>query len=112
MPEKSENPKIQALRDKKVQSRQGGGVERIKKQHQKGRLTARERLDLLLDKGSYREVDSFVEHRSSDFGTDKNKILGDSVTTGWGTINNRLVYIFSQDFPGIKGIRTDSNIHN
>jgi propionyl-CoA carboxylase beta chain len=98
MPEKSKNPKIQELRDKKAQSRQGGGAERIKKQHQKGRLTARERLDLLLDKGSYREVDCFVEHRSSDFGTDQNKILGDSVTTGWGTINNRLVYVFSQDF--------------
>jgi len=55
-------------------------------------------LDLLLDKGSYREVDAFVEHRSSDFGTEDNKILGDSVTTGWGTINNRLVYVFSQDF--------------
>ena len=98
MPQKSKNPKIQELRDKKNQSRQGGGAERIKKQHQKGRLTARERLDLLLDKGSYREVDCFVEHRSSDFGTDQNKILGDSVTTGWGTINNRLVYVFSQDF--------------
>lgn len=98
MVEKSKNPKIQELRDKKAQSRQGGGPERIEKQHKKGRLTARERLDLLLDKGSYREVDAFVEHRSSDFGTDENKILGDSVTTGWGTINNRLVYVFSQDF--------------
>jgi len=98
MPEKPKNPKIQELRDKKTLSQQGGGAERIKKQHQKGRLTSRERLDLLLDKGSFREVDSFVEHRSSDFGTDQNKILGDSVTTGWGTINNRLVYVFSQDF--------------
>ena len=98
MTEKSKNPKIQALRDKKALSRLGGGEDRIKKQHKKGRLTARERLDLLLDKGSYREVDAFVEHRSTDFGTDQNKILGDSVTTGWGTINNRLVYVFSQDF--------------
>ena len=98
MTEKSKNPKIQALRDKKALSRLGGGEDRIKKQHKKGRLTARERLDLLLDKGSYREVDAFVEHRSTDFGTDQNKILGDSVITGWGTINNRLVYVFSQDF--------------
>ena len=98
MTEKEIHPKIQELREKKDLSQQGGGPERIKKQHEKGRLTARERLDLLLDKGSYREVDAFVEHRSSDFGTDDNKILGDSVTTGWGTINNRLVYVFSQDF--------------
>ncbi|NQS90803.1 MAG: acyl-CoA carboxylase subunit beta, partial [Chloroflexi bacterium] len=98
MADKSKNPKIQELREKKAQSRLGGGLDRIEQQHNKGRLTARERLDLLLDKGSYREVDAFVEHRSSDFGTDQNKILGDSVTTGWGTINNRLVYVFSQDF--------------
>jgi acetyl-CoA carboxylase carboxyltransferase component len=98
MTEKHANPKIQELRDKKDLSRQGGGPEKIKKQHEKGRLTARERIDLLLDKGSYRETDAFVEHRTSDFGIDKTKIPGDSVITGWGTINNRLVYIFSQDF--------------
>jgi len=98
MVEKSKNPKIQELRDKKAQSRQGGGHDRILKQHEKGRLTARERLDILLDKGSFREVDAFVEHRSTDFGTDQNKFLGDSVTTGWGTVENRLVYVFSQDF--------------
>ncbi|MCD6424208.1 MAG: acyl-CoA carboxylase subunit beta [Anaerolineales bacterium] len=98
MVEKSKNQKIQELRDKKAQSRQGGGHDRILKQHEKGRLTARERLDILLDKGSFREVDAFVEHRSTDFGTDQNKFLGDSVTTGWGTVENRLVYVFSQDF--------------
>ena len=98
MVDQSKNPKIQELRDKKARSREGGGRDRIKKQHEKGRLTARERLDLLLDKGSFREVDAFVEHRSADFGTDQNKFLGDSVTTGWGTIENRLVYVFSQDF--------------
>ncbi len=98
MTEKKSNPKIEELQKKKALSQLGGGSERIKKQHEKGRLTARERLDLLLDKGSYREVDAFVEHRSTDFGTDENKILGDSVTTGWGTINDRLVYVFSQDF--------------
>ena len=98
MSEKHTNPKIQELRDKKALSREGGGPEKIKKQHQKGRLTARERIDLLLDKGSYREIDAFVEHRTTDFGIDKTKIPGDSVITGWGTINNRLVYVFSQDF--------------
>jgi acetyl-CoA carboxylase carboxyltransferase component len=98
MVEKHKNPKIQELRDKKDLSRQAGGSEKIKKQHSKGRLTARERIDLLLDKGSYREIDAFVEHRTTDFGMDKNKIAGDSVITGWGTINNRLVYVFSQDF--------------
>ena len=98
MVEKSKNPKIQELRDKKAQSRLGGGHDRILKQHEKGRLTARERLDLLLDKGSFREVDAFIEHRTTDFGMDQNKIMGDSVITGWGTIENRLVYVFSQDF--------------
>ncbi len=98
MVEKSKNTKIQELRDKKAQSRQGGGHDRILKQHEKGRLTARERLDLLLDKGSFREIDAFIEHRTTDFGMDQKKIMGDSVITGWGTIENRLVYVFSQDF--------------
>ncbi|HDD55256.1 MAG: methylmalonyl-CoA carboxyltransferase [Chloroflexota bacterium] len=98
MAEKTKNPRIQELQEKKDLSRQGGGSEKIKKQHQIGRLTARERIDLLLDKGSYREIDAFVEHRTTDFGIDKTKIPGDSVVTGWGTINNRLVYVFSQDF--------------
>ncbi len=94
----AKNPKIEHLRALKAQARLGGGKERIEQQHQKGRLTARERIDLLLDKGSFREVDAFVTHRTSDFGLDKRKYLGDSVVTGWGTINNRLVYVFAQDF--------------
>jgi acetyl-CoA carboxylase carboxyltransferase component len=94
----TDNPKIQQLRELKVQSRQGGGQERIEAQHKRGRLTARERIDLLLDKGSFREVDAFVVHRTSDFGLDRQKVLGDSVVTGWGTIDGHLVYIFSQDF--------------
>ena len=98
MAKKHKNPKIQELREKKEIGRQGGGPERIKKQHQKGRLTARERIDLLLDKGTFREIDAFVEHRTTDFGIDKTKIPGDSVITGWGTVNNQLVYVFSQDF--------------
>jgi acetyl-CoA carboxylase carboxyltransferase component len=94
----SDDSKIQHLRDLKAQSLQGGGQERIEAQHQRGRLTARERLDLLLDRGSFREVDAFVVHRTHDFGLDQQKYLGDSVVTGWGTINGRLVYVFSQDF--------------
>jgi propionyl-CoA carboxylase beta chain len=90
--------KIERLRDLKSKSRLGGGAERIEAQHKKGRLTARERIDLLLDKGSFREVDTFVMHRTHDFGLDKQKFLSDSVVTGWGTIDGRLVYAFSQDF--------------
>lgn len=92
------DPKIQQLRELRAQGRLGGGQERIEAQHQRGRLTARERLDLLLDKGSFREVDAFVVHRTQDFGLDQQKFLGDSVITGWGTINGRLVYVYSQDF--------------
>lgn len=94
----SDNPKIQELRKLKAQGHLGGGPERIDSQHKRGRLTARERIDLLLDKGSFRELDAFAVHRTYDFGLDKQKYLGDSVVTGWGTINGHLVYIFSQDF--------------
>ncbi|MBN2501984.1 MAG: acyl-CoA carboxylase subunit beta [Anaerolineales bacterium] len=92
------DPKIKELRDKRAQGRQGGGEARIEAQHKRGRLTARERLDLFLDKGSFREVDAFVEHRTTDFSLEERKFLGDSVVTGWGTIDGRLVYVFSQDF--------------
>jgi propionyl-CoA carboxylase beta chain len=90
--------KIQRLNELKANSRMGGGQDRIDTQHKKGRLTARERLDLLLDKGSFREVDAFVQHRTHDFGLDQQKFMSDSVVTGWGTIDGRLVYVFSQDF--------------
>ncbi len=88
----------QKLRDQKAQSRLGGGLDRIEAQHNRGKQTARERIDSLLDKGSFREIDAFVTHRTTDFDLDKQKFLGDSVVTGWGTINGRLVYLFSQDF--------------
>ena len=89
---------LQKLYDLKAKSRLGGGEERIKAQHAKGRLTARERIELLVDKGSFREMDAFVQHRTHDFGLDKQKFISDSVITGWGTIEGRLVYVFSQDF--------------
>ena len=93
----SNNPKTKRLHDLKARSRLGGGQERIEAQHKRSRLTARERVDLLLDKGSFREVDAFVVHRTSDFGLEQQKYLADSVITGWGTIAGRLVYVFSQD---------------
>ncbi|MDP1713525.1 MAG: acyl-CoA carboxylase subunit beta [Anaerolineales bacterium] len=94
----TEKSKIKKLNDLKAQSRLGGGQGRIDAQHKKGRLTARERLDLLLDKGSFREVDAFVLHRTHDFGLDEQKFMSDSVVTGWGTVDGRLVYVYSQDF--------------
>ena len=97
------NPKIERLHQLREQSRLGGGQERIQRQHEAGRNTARERLDILLDPGSFRELDAFVQHRSRDFGLDKQKYFGDSVVTGWGTINGRLVYVFSQDFTVMGG---------
>ncbi|MBZ0282012.1 MAG: acyl-CoA carboxylase subunit beta [Anaerolineae bacterium] len=97
------NPKIEALRIKRAQSHAGGGAERVAKQRENGRHTAHERLDILLDPGSFRELDAFVTHRAHDFGMDKKKHYGDSVVTGWGTINGRLVYTFSQDFTVIGG---------
>ncbi len=103
MADEKDHPEIKHLRKLKKEARLGGGEERIKRQHEKGRLTARERLDLLLDQGSFREVDSFVVHREEDFGLDEKKYLGDSVVTGWGTINSRLVYVFSQDFTVLGG---------
>ncbi|MBV6393622.1 MAG: Propionyl-CoA carboxylase beta chain [Anaerolineales bacterium] len=94
----NETQNIQQLNELKAQSRLGGGQARIEAQHKKGRLTARERLDLLLDRGSFREVDPFVVHRTHDFNLDEQKYMSDSVVTGWGTIDGRLVYVFSQDF--------------
>jgi acetyl-CoA carboxylase carboxyltransferase component len=95
---KTMDSKIEKLHELRKLSKSGGGDERIAKQRAKGKLTAYERIDLLLDKGSFREVDGFVTHRETNFGMDKKKFLGDSVVTGWGTIDGRLVYIFSQDF--------------
>jgi len=94
----TENHRIKRLRELRSRSLLGGSLERIQAQHKKGRLTARERIDLLLDKGSFRETDAFVQHRTHDFDLDQQKFLSDSVITGWGTIEGRLVYVFSQDF--------------
>ena len=90
--------RIRDLRQRKSEALLGGGQRRIDQQHARGKLTARERLDLLLDPGSFEETDMLVTHRSSDFGLDRQRYLGDGVVTGWGRIDGRLVYVFSQDF--------------
>ncbi|MEH6360618.1 MAG: carboxyl transferase domain-containing protein, partial [Amylibacter sp.] len=89
---------IQQLEDRRAAARLGGGQRRVDAQHSKGKLTARERLEVLLDEGSFEEFDMFVTHKCQDFGMDKEHIPGDGVVTGWGTINGRMVYVFSQDF--------------
>jgi propionyl-CoA carboxylase beta chain len=89
---------IAKLEEKRAAARAGGGEKRHAAQHAKGKLTARERIELLLDEGSFEEFDMFVEHRSHEFGMEKTKVPGDGVVTGWGTINGRLVYVFSKDF--------------
>ncbi len=99
------DPKIAQLRAKREQGRLGGGPERIARQHKDGKMTARERLEILLDPGSFRETDAFVVQRARDFGMDgaDKQFLGDSVVTGWGTIDGRLVYVYSQDFTVLGG---------
>jgi acetyl-CoA carboxylase carboxyltransferase component len=92
------DPKIKRLRELKTQAKLGGGQERIDRQHKADKLTARERLNLLLDEGSFRELDALVTHRAIGFGVEKSKPLGDGVVTGYGTIDGRLTYAFSQDF--------------
>lgn len=92
------NDKIKELLDLRNEARLGGGEKRIATQHAKGKLTARERIDLLLDDGSFEEFDMFVSHRCIDFGLESEAYLSDGVVTGYGTIDGRLVYVFSQDF--------------
>ena len=92
-----------ALEAKVAQALEGGGKARVEAQHKKGKLTARERVDLLLDEGSFQEIGQLVSHRSSNFGLDKQKFPGDGVVTGYGTIDGRLVYVFSQDFTVLGG---------
>ena len=89
---------LEQLETRRDDARLGGGQKRIDAQHARGKLTARERIDLLLDDGSFEEFDMFVTHRCTDFGMEQQKPAGDGVVTGWGTINGRLVYVFSQDF--------------
>jgi propionyl-CoA carboxylase beta chain len=100
---------IQQLEQKRAAARMGGGQKRIDAQHAKGKLTARERLEVLLDEGTFEEWDMFVEHRCTDFGMQDNKIPGDGVVTGYGMINGRLVFVYSQDFTVFGGALSESH---
>jgi propionyl-CoA carboxylase beta chain len=101
--------KYKNLEDKIAQAKLGGGEKRIESQHSKGKLTARERIDLLLDEGSFEEIGMLVTHRSTDFGMDKEVYLGDGVVTGYGTVNGKLVYVFSQDFTVFGGSLSETH---
>mgnify|MGYP003514748731 CR=1 FL=1 len=100
---------IEQLERKRTAARLGGGEKRVAAQHAKGKLSARERLELLLDEGSFEEWDMFVEHRCTDFGMAEQKITGDGVITGYGTINGRLVFVFSQDFTVFGGSLSEAH---
>ena len=100
--------KLDLLERRRAESELGGGEARLKTQHEKGKLSARERLELLLDEGSFVELDRFVVHRSTDFGLETQKFYGDGVITGHGKIDGRLVYVFSQDFTVFGGSLSES----
>ena len=103
------NPKVERLQKLREEALKGGGEARIEKQHDKGKLTARERIDLLVDKGSFDEIDKFVTHRSTAFGLDKQQYLGDGVVTGHAKIHGRPVYVFSQDFTVFGGSLSETH---
>jgi len=100
---------LDRLEQRRARARSGGGEARIEAQHKRGKLTARERVELLLDKGSFEEFDMFVEHRSTDFGMEKTKIPGDGVVTGWGTVNGRTVFLFAKDFTVFGGSLSETH---
>ena len=100
---------IAELESRRATARLGGGEKRIDSQHKRGKLTARERLDVLLDESSFEEYDMFVEHRCSDFGMSEQKIPGDGIVTGWGTINGRIVYVFAKDFTVFGGSLSETH---
>ncbi|PCD77494.1 acyl-CoA carboxylase subunit beta [Pseudothioclava arenosa] len=100
---------LQELETRRAKARLGGGERRIESQHKKGKLTARERIELLLDEGSFEEFDMFKSHRCTDFGMEEEHIPGDGVITGWGTVNGRMVYVFSQDFTVFGGSLSETH---
>lgn len=100
---------LEELQERRAEARLGGGQKRIDAQHAKGKLTARERIDVLLDEGSFEEYDMYVTHRAVDFGMESQKIAGDGVVTGWGTINGRQVYVFAQDFTVLGGSLSETH---
>ncbi len=100
---------LDALEERRAVAKLGGGEKRIATQHERGKLTARERIELLLDKGSFEEFDMFVEHRSTEFGMEKTKFPGDGVVTGWGTVNGRKVFAFAKDFTVFGGSLSETH---
>jgi len=100
---------LEELEIRRDRARGGGGPKRIDAQHNRGKLTARERVELLLDEGSFEEFDMYVEHRCTDFGMEKTKVPGDGVVTGWGTINGRVVYVFAKDFTVFGGSLSEAH---
>jgi len=100
---------VEKLEERRASARRGGGEKRIEAQHKRGKLTARERMELLMDRDSFEELDMFVEHRSSDFGMDKTKIAGDGVVTGFGTVNGRTVFAFAKDFTVFGGSLSETH---
>jgi propionyl-CoA carboxylase beta chain len=100
---------LERLEERRKEARLGGGERRIAAQHARGKLTARERIELLMDHGSFEELDMFVQHRATDFGMEKSKIPGDGVVTGWGTINGRAVFVFSKDFTVFGGSLSETH---
>src|ERR1700709_1074517 len=100
---------LDTLEERRAGAKLGGGEKRIAAQHKRGKLTARERIDLLMDKGSFEEFDMFVEHRNAEFGMEKTKIPGDGVVTGWGTVNGRTVFVFAKDFTVFGGSLSETH---
>ena len=103
------DPVLRDLEARRERAREGGGQRRIEAQHGKGKLTARERISLLLDEGSFEEFDMFVEHRATEFGMAEQKVPGDGVVTGWGTIGGRTVFVFSKDFTVFGGSLSEAH---
>ena len=101
--------KIEDLNSRIVDAKLGGGIDRINKEHSKGKLTARERVLLLLDENTFEEIDMFKEHRSFDFGMQDQQVAGDGVITGYGKVSGRLVYVFAQDFTVFGGSLSETH---
>jgi acetyl-CoA carboxylase carboxyltransferase component len=105
----SQQDKIRQLIDLRVKAKQGGGASRVEAQHSKGKHTARERIEILLDEGSFEEYDMFVTHRTHDFGLENEQYLGDGVITGHGTIDGRIIYVYAQDFTIFGGYLSETH---
>src|SRR6187551_2729288 len=103
------NPKYKLLTEKNSKALLGGGQDRLEAQHKKGKLTARERIELLVDEGSFEEMGKFVVSRSTDFANGAEEILGDGVVTGFGTVEGRLIYVYSQDFTVFGGSLSEAH---